>query len=102
MHWVMSQNPAYRSGLCHKNLNNIQWVVSQNPTPHVLGNFIQSIPHAVNHVKKSCSTYSKVTVIKLIIPISHVQGHFTKSYSSCIRGTFKTSLNPFHMHMHMQ
>ena len=74
MHWVMPQNLASRKGLCHKNLNNIQWVVSQNPTPHVLGNFIQSIPHAVDHVKKSCSTYSKVPVIKLIIPISHVQG----------------------------
>ena len=43
MHWVMSQNPASRSGLCHKNFNNIQWVVSQNPTPHILGNFIQSM-----------------------------------------------------------
>ena len=58
MHWVMSQDPASRRGLCHKNLNNIQWVVSQKPTPHVLGNFIQSIPHAMDHVKKSCSTYS--------------------------------------------
>ena len=97
MHWVMSQNPASGSGLCHTNLNNIQYVVSHNPTPHVLGNFIQSIPHAVNHVKKSCSTHSKVTVIKLIIPISHVQEHFLKSYSSCIRETYETSLNPFHM-----
>ena len=43
MHLVMSQNPASCSGLCHKNLNNIQRVVSQNPTPHVLGNFIQSM-----------------------------------------------------------
>ena len=97
MHWVMSQNPASCSGLCHKNLDNIQWVVSQNPTPHVLGNFILSIPHAVNHVKKSCSTHSKVTVIKLIIPISHVRGHFIKSYFSWIRETYETSLNAFHM-----
>ena len=43
MHWVMSQNPASRSSLCHKNLNNIQWVVSQNSTPHALGNFIQTM-----------------------------------------------------------
>ena len=89
MHLVMSQNPASRGGLCHENLNNIQQVVSQNPTPHVLGNFIQSIPHAVNHVKKSCSTHSKVTVINSLFqfhmyrdtsqnPTPHALGKFMK------------------------